>query len=90
MSEKPLHEHLNELHQEIANTQPETGESQDHLDSLTQSIEKILESPGEVSFDHHRLLMGKLSDAIVHFEVSHPRLTDIINNVIQSLNALGI
>lgn len=90
MTKEKLDKHLNELHEEIKNTDPEKSESQEVLDSLLDNIQTVLEHPGDASFKHHRILLENLSDSITHFEVEHPTLTTLINNVIMTLNSMGI
>ncbi len=90
MSPEKLKSNLNALHEEITRTETENPEEQKKLSTLTDNIQNVLGDPGDVSFGHHRNLMHGLNDALESFEVSHPTLTTLINNVISSLNALGI
>lgn len=90
MSLEKLHNDLHALNKEIEKTETDDSEALDKLNALTEDIQNVLGSPGEVSFGHHRILMQGVNDAIKDFEVSHPTLTNLLNNVIASLNALGI
>ena len=90
MNNNHLHNHLNALHNEVEQAEVDNTEAQKMLDTLSENIQNILEHPGDISFDHHRILMNNLENSLVHFEVSHPTLTPLINHVIMSLNSLGI
>ncbi len=90
MSPEKLKSNLDALHEEITKTETENPDEQKKLSELTDNIQNVLGDPGDVSFGHHRNLMNGLNDALESFEVSHPTLTTLINNVITSLNALGI
>ncbi len=90
MSPEKLSSDLNALHDEISKTETDNPDEQKKLSNLTDNIQNVLGNPGDVSFGHHRNLMHGLNDAVESFEVSHPTLTTLINNVITSLNALGI
>jgi len=92
MIKKRLHSSLHDLNagiNEVKNSYQEDPETLKVLNNLTRTIQDALEEPGEVTLDYEKLL-PHLKEGIEHFEISHPKLTGLINNVIQSLNALGI
>jgi hypothetical protein len=62
--------------------------SRDKLDKLVNDVEIKLRKPSDPS-DHDRLI-GHLEDNIHHFEVSHPGLTKVMNNMLTMLSNLGI
>lgn len=90
MKRKRLHDSLQELHSEIQQTPSHDSVSEEKLNDLLENVNNVLEHPADVSFDHHRNLMKSLKDSVEYFEISHPKLTGLISNVINSLNALGI
>lgn len=62
--------------------------SKQKLEELVQNLEVKLESPDDL--DHHDSVTESLSDVLTHFEVSHPRLTGILNDVMMALSNMGI
>jgi hypothetical protein len=90
MSLEELHNDLDALKTELEKSDIGDSEELNKLNALTKDIQNVLEDPGELSFGHHRVLMLGIDDAIKNFEVSHPTLTGLLNNVVNSLNALGI
>ncbi len=63
-------------------------ESKRKLEALIQNLETKLESPDDI--EHHHSLTEGMSDMLTHFEVSHPRLTGILNDVMMALSNMGI
>lgn len=83
-----LEETLAALRGEIAKLPDLDSESKQKLDSLIRNLELKLESPNDRE-RHHSLTDG-LSDSLTHFEVSHPTLTAILNDVMMALSNMGI
>jgi hypothetical protein len=90
MSKRLYRESLTKLAKELKNSTFTDPHAQAVSGSLMDDIQKILEHPGEVTFLHHHNLMNNLKISIRHFEVSHPSLTGLMDNVINTLNNLGI
>ena len=88
MKNEQLEETLIALRKEVSKLSDLDRESKGKLESLIQSLEKKLEIPNDVEY-HHSLTEG-LSDSLTHFEVSHPRLTGILNDVMMALSNMGI
>jgi DNA repair ATPase RecN len=81
MSEKTKHG-LKELQNELKQINSEDPK----LQKLAGEIDAALEQTGEVS----RTLAHSLQHTAEEFEVHHPQLTAIINNIMNSLSGLGI
>lgn len=91
MSEKtPLNNSLHELREELHAIEGHTEESKRVADGLLEDIEPLLDRPGDLSFEHHRLLMQSLSESLECFRLTHPRISAILNSIIQSLQSIGI
>ncbi|MGH8551455.1 MAG: DUF4404 family protein [Methylococcales bacterium] len=83
-----LEETLAALRSEVSKLSDLDPESTRKLEALIQNLEKKLELPEDLEY-HHSLTAG-LSDTLTHFEVSHPRLTGILNDVMMALSNMGI
>ena len=58
------------------------------LDGLIRDIETRLKNPDRVAAEEG--LGGHLKASILKFEVTHPRLAGVINDVVDKLSAMGI
>ena len=58
------------------------------LDRLILDIETRVKNPNSVAANEG--LGGQLKASILKFEVSHPRLAGVINDVVDKLSAMGI
>lgn len=83
-----LEDTLVQLRNEIANLPAEDRESKQKLDALVRNLEQKLASPDNM--EHHEFLADGISDSITHFEVSHPRITGILNDIMMTLSNMGI
>ena len=62
--------------------------SQEKLDRLVRFLEKKLQEPQDPA--HHDRLIGHLEDSIRYFEITHPDLTTVMNDMLMMLSNLGI
>jgi len=62
--------------------------SREKLDKLVSYIEMKLQKPTDPA--HHDRLIKHLEDNIQFFEVTHPDLTMVMNNMLVMLSNLGI
>lgn len=83
-----LEETLAALRREVSKLSDLDPESKRKLEALIENLEKKLERPEDV--EYHHSLTDSLSDTLTHFEVSHPRLTGILNDVMMALSNMGI
>ena len=81
-----LHETLKALRKEIDHLPTDDEKSKQKLEQLLAGLEKKLETSDET--DH--FLSERVRDSITHFEVSHPRVTAILNDVMMALSNMGI
>lgn len=86
MTEQKINTALEELRKESGQLGDE--ESKEILDALADSIEQNVDYSG-VS-DEHQDLVEDVKDAITHFEVEHPQITGILNDIMMSLSNCGI
>jgi hypothetical protein len=88
MSEQQLNEALEELRREIDNLQLGDQAAKERLSGLVENIEQRLNpdlDPGE-----RPDLILEMKDVITQFEVAHPRITGIVNDIMMALSNLGI
>ncbi|MCI0442431.1 DUF4404 family protein [bacterium] len=83
-----LEDTLASLRDEIAKLPAHDYESKERLQQLIESLEKKLEYPE--NSEHHQSLTDGLSDSLTYFEVSHPRITGILNDIMMALSNMGI
>ena len=87
-SVKHLDESLRDLRSEIHALEIGDEEARRRLDSLVVDIATKIKNPGGVVPDEK--LTGRLRASILNFEVSHPRLAVLMNDVLEKLSAMGI
>ena len=88
VNETQIHETLDKLRAEIAGLDTEDEVSRQKLEALIAELEKKLEQPEDEQVQ--RDLASRLDEAILHFEVEHPRLAAIVNDIIIKLESMGI
>lgn len=86
MTEQKINDALGELRKE--GEQLDNPEQKELLESLLENIEQNVDYSGTV--DEHQDLVEDVKDAITHFEVEHPRITGILNEIIMALGNMGI
>jgi hypothetical protein len=85
---KPLDELLATLRREMNALDAGDRDARQRLDQLVVDIEARIKDPGRVSAEQG--LSGQLKASILKFEVSHPRLASVVNDVVDKLSAMGI
>jgi hypothetical protein len=88
MTERHLHQALRTLREQIGHAEGIDHTSRQRLKQLTTAIEQRLRKPQQA--DHRRSLVKLLRDEVAYFEVSHPKLTEALNEVAMILSAGGI
>ena len=83
MDHERLRESLEHLRSVINHTDVSDPQSKAKLNALISDIERKLENPQDT--EHHESLVRSVKESIGHFEVMHPRATDILNQVMTSL-----
>ena len=87
MSDEQLRQSLTELRSEVRRLESEEAKARGRLDSLIASIEARLDAPSNSAHDDS--LVRDLRRSILQLEVSHPRATAILNQIMTALANLG-
>jgi hypothetical protein len=88
MAENKLTKLLEQLRDELSNTQALDEKGRDLLRALDSDIQKLLQhSDGG---NDNELSLDRLQEAIQHFEASHPALTSALSGVVNVLSNAGI
>ncbi|BCX82453.1 hypothetical protein MIT9_P2039 [Methylomarinovum caldicuralii] len=85
-SKRRLSEGLARLQAELENLEADEATRQ-RLGDLARRVERQLEAGGEESHDS---LLKELEAELLRFEVEHPRLTAILNDIMVALANMGI
>jgi|GEM_PF-1083688 len=89
MASKETHELLLELRKQLDELNFTNREAKEKAVKLTELIDKTVDARDREPADH-RELNYHLKDSVLLFEASHPTLTAAINNLINTLNNIGI
>ncbi len=87
MSDEQLRQSLTELRSELERLEAEEAEVRERLDALIAGIEMRLDAPGDMA--HHHSLVRDLRRSTLRLEVSHPRATAILNQIMATLGNIG-
>jgi hypothetical protein len=90
MDNKIDRELLQQLHDEINNTQCIDEKDRELLRNLDGDIRELLERSVETQMEVHPTVIQRLESALSHFEVTHPELTTLISKVVDSLSNAGV
>lgn len=88
MTEQQINSALEELRREIERLDLSDAETKERLSGLVESIEQRM-TPGVVEEDQPDLI-AEMNDAVTQFEVEHPRITGILNDIMMALSSSGI
>lgn len=89
MSEEKINNALEELRREVERLEVGDSEARERLTNLIENLEQNLK-PSEVSEDGHQGLIDDVKEVVTHFEVEHPRVTGILNDIMMTLSNMGI
>ena len=84
---KPLEDSLNNLRSEIKALDIGDDEARRRLEQLIREIEQTLAHPDDAAAG---TLGDQLKTSVLSFEVSHPRLAVVMNEVVEKLSQMGI
>ena len=92
MSDQPrdLREHLERLQDELKRTQPANEDQRQHLASLQAEVQALLDGPAELSAQADPSVGERFNDSLVQFESTHPVLSSLIEQVLNTLSGAGI
>jgi hypothetical protein len=85
---KRITEKLSELHANIKEGDPIAAELDEPLRNALGQVEKAASS--ETDEEDHSTLADSLGDLALNLEVSHPKLTDLLNHISELLAGAGI
>ena len=88
MSRAELKQSLERLRQELAALGPDDSQVLERLNPLIDEIEQ--EIGALATPDSHASQLEKLRNHVEAFEVEHPRVTNILNDIMVTLSNLGI
>lgn len=86
MSEQKINEALGALREE--GDRLDNLDAKERLSNLVGNIEQKVDYTG-VS-EEHQYLVEDVKEAITHFEIEHPSISGILNEVIMTLSNMGI
>ena len=87
MTDKKLTNLLEQLHNELADTEAVDEKGRELLRALNADIETLLERSENETDDS---LLERLQESIDHFEESHPALTSVLSHIMTALSNAGI
>ncbi len=90
MDNKDLRKLLQQLHDEVENTQTVDEQDSELLRDLDGHIRTLLDRSEENPVQVQPAFVGRLEETFYRFEVSHPRLTTLVSKVLDSLSNAGI
>ncbi len=88
MSKNELHEPLERLRAEIGKLGDEDEAIRQRMKRLVTDLERRLESSEQAEHEEH--LVDGLRQNVERFEVEHPRLTAVLNQIMVQLSNMGI
>ncbi len=86
MTDQKLRELLQQLHDELERTKSVDEKGREMLRLLNAEIQQFLD-PAQ---DNPTTLLGRLQDAIDHFEVEHPAVTAALSHMLNTLSNAGV
>jgi hypothetical protein len=90
MDNKIDRELLQQLHDEIHNTQTVDEKGRELLQDLDGDIRALLERSEENQTLVHPSIIQRLEMTLDHFEVTHPTLTTLVSKLLDTLSNAGI
>ena len=87
MADIEINEAIFQLRKEIEGLGDQNPELRARLEALLNELEDRLEATDDASHLH---LVENMKDTVAQFELEHPRLTGILNELMVTLSNLGI
>ncbi len=88
MEKQRLSELLQQLHEELEQTESVDESTGEVLADLKNDIGRLVQDEATMEKEQEGLT-ERLSDAVGHFEEDHPKLTIVIQHVLDSLARMG-
>ncbi len=89
MKNEELRSQLEKLHNELHQTHALDLQQRELLQTLADEIQALLKRD-EIQRRHYTSLSERLNDAVAELEASHPQITLLMRQTIDSLSYLGI
>lgn len=89
MKNEELRSQLAKLHNELHQTRDLDLQQRELLQTLADEIQALLKRD-EIQQHHYTSLSERLNDAVAQLEASHPQITLLMRQTIDSLAFLGI
>ncbi|AAM71649.1 MAG TPA: DUF4404 domain-containing protein [Chlorobaculum sp.] len=89
MEQQKLRELLETLHQELGQIGTVDEKTAEVLATLNEDISKLIEG-GKDAAENEESLTDRMGEAVAHFEEEHPRLSMLIQHVLDSLARMGL
>lgn len=86
MNDQKFRELLDQLHNELEQTESVDEEGREMLIHLNKDIRRFID-PAE---DDDETIFERIQDAIDHFEVEHPAITAALSQMLNALSNAGI
>jgi ElaB/YqjD/DUF883 family membrane-anchored ribosome-binding protein len=90
MDHQQLREKLEQLHNELEQTETVDADTRRELDDLSKDIRELLDRPGDRTDRRYSRLRESLRANASRFEASHPRLTSAMQHAIDALVQMGV
>jgi hypothetical protein len=90
MTDEKLRTLLEQLHGELARTESLDEKGRELLRGLSGDIRGLLERSGDTGPRSDESTLRRMQDAIDHFEVTHPTLTQALSEMMTILSNAGI
>ena len=88
MEQQKLRELLNTLHQELEQVDSVDETTEVVLSNLRSDMQRLLDEKGSTA-DEDASLMGRMNEALDHFEEGHPKLSLTLQLLLESLAKMG-
>lgn len=90
MSKETLSALIAGLRSQLAQTHDLDAGTRDALQGLAREMDAALEAPSPGAAGEEQALAGRLSDRLRELEVSHPKLSATIGNLVDTLAFYGL
>ena len=87
---RQLREQLERLDADLKRTKSVDEAGRTILHKLQQDVQDLLARSGEVPSLHEHPIVARLRQAIQHFEVTHPTLVAVMEQMVNTLSTMGI
>ena len=88
MKNKHLEQQLKDLNKEIENIDEQDQETRAKLLDLAETIQHKLDNPKDR--DKHTAVLSRLEEDVIAFELKHPRISALLERIIDILKNMGV